>query len=99
DGWAHDRRRRHDAELAGRLRVVGTTAPAPSPPLVASPAMRAEDRGRLTDALLDAHRVPSLQPVLEDLLLRRFERVREDDFAALLAQQRSAEAAGYPQLA
>ena len=99
DGYAHDLLRRHDPALAARLRVVGTTAPAPSPPLVASPAMSGEERERLTQALLDAHRTPALQPVLEDLLLRRFERVRDADFAVFLEQQRAAEAAGYPRLA
>ena len=99
DGYAHDLLRRHDPALAGRLRVVGTTAPSPSPPLVASPRMSAAERERLTQALLDAHRTPSLQPVMEDLLLRRFERVREQDFGALVEQQRAAEAAGYPKLA
>jgi ABC-type phosphate/phosphonate transport system substrate-binding protein len=99
DGYAHDLLRRHDPTLATQLRVVGTTAPAPSPPLVASPAMSADERERLTRALLDAHRTPSLQPVLEDLLLRRFERVRDADFTVLLEQQRAAEAAGYPKLA
>ena len=99
DGYAHDLLRRHDPALASRLRVVGTTAPAPSPPLVASPAMSGEERERLTEALLDAHRTPALRPVLEDLLLRRFERVRDSDFAVLLEQQRAAEAAGYPRLA
>jgi ABC-type phosphate/phosphonate transport system substrate-binding protein len=99
DGYAHDLLRRHDPALASRLRVVATTVPAPSPPLVASPAMSAAERERLTRALLEAHRTPALQPVLEDLLLRRFERVRDADFAALLEQQRAAEAAGYPRLA
>src|SRR5437763_1160336 len=69
DGYAHDLLHRHDPGLVGRLRVVGTTAPAPSPPLVASPPMNADDRQRLTNALLDAHRTPAMQPVLEDLLL------------------------------
>jgi ABC-type phosphate/phosphonate transport system substrate-binding protein len=99
DGYAHDLLRRHDPALAARLRVVATTAPVPSPPLVASRAMSAEERDRLSRALLDAHRTPSLAPVLEDLLLRRFERVRDEDYAVLLAQEQAAEAAGYPRLA
>jgi ABC-type phosphate/phosphonate transport system substrate-binding protein len=99
DGYAHDLLRKHDPATAGRLRVIASTAPSPSPPLVASPKMSAAERERLTQALLDAHRTPSLLPVLDDLLLRRFERVREADFAALLAQQRAAETAGYPKLA
>jgi ABC-type phosphate/phosphonate transport system substrate-binding protein len=99
DGYAHDLLRRHDPAQAGRLRVVATTPPAPSPPLVASPRLGEPERERLTEALLDAHRVPSLAPVLEDLLLFRFERVGDADYSVLLAQQREAEAAGYPALA
>ena len=39
DGYAHDLLRRHDPAVAERLRVVATTAPAPSPPLVAFPSL------------------------------------------------------------
>ena len=99
DGYAHDLLRRHDPAPAARLRVVATTAPSPSPPLVASHTMSADERARLTQALLDAHRTPSLQPVMDDLLLRRFERVSDADFAVLVEQQHAAEAAGYPKLA
>jgi ABC-type phosphate/phosphonate transport system substrate-binding protein len=99
DGYAHDLLRRHDPATAGRLRAVATTAPSPSPPLVASPAMSAAERERLTGALLEAHAAPELSPVMEDLLLRRFARVSEGDFDALLDQRRAAEAAGYPRLA
>ncbi|MGH7318955.1 MAG: phosphate/phosphite/phosphonate ABC transporter substrate-binding protein, partial [Candidatus Rokuibacteriota bacterium] len=99
DGYAHDLLRRHDPALARGLRVVATTAPSPSPPLVASPAMDSAERGRLTAALLEAHRAPELAPVMEDLLLRRFARVDDRDFDVLVAQQRAAETAGYPKLA
>lgn len=99
DGYAHDLLRRHDPSTAGRLRVVATTAPAPSPPLVASPAMDASTRARVTAALLEAHEAPELTEVFDDLLLRRFARVAEGDFDVLLDWQRAAEAAGYPKLA
>jgi ABC-type phosphate/phosphonate transport system substrate-binding protein len=39
DGYAHDLLRHHDPGVAARLRVVATTAPAPSPSLVAFPSM------------------------------------------------------------
>jgi ABC-type phosphate/phosphonate transport system substrate-binding protein len=99
DGYAHDLLQRHDPELAQRLRVVATTAPSPSPPLVASPAMSLAERERLAAALFEAHAAPELKTVMEDLLLRRFARVEDRDYDALLDQQRAAEAAGYPKLA
>jgi ABC-type phosphate/phosphonate transport system substrate-binding protein len=99
DGYAHDLLRRHDPGLARRLRIVATTAPAPSPPLVASLAMGAPGRERLSAALLEAHEAPELKPIMEDLLLRRFARVAAHDFDVLLGQQRAAEAAGYAKLA
>ena len=98
DGYAHDLLRRHTPELAQRLRVVATTAPAPSPPLVASPTMPADERERLTRALLEAHTAPELKPVMAALLLRRFAKVSERDYETLLEQQRVAESAGYPKL-
>jgi ABC-type phosphate/phosphonate transport system substrate-binding protein len=98
DGYAHDLLRRHDPATASGLRVVATTEPAPSPPLVASPAMAPADRERLTAALLAAHEASELSSVLADLLLLRFSRVAPDDFEVLLDQQRAAETAGYPRL-
>ena len=95
DGYAHDLLRRHDPVLAARLRVVETTAPAPSPPLVASSRLDESARERLTAALLEAHAMPDLAPVMEDVLLRRFVRVDERDFALFLDWQRGAESAGY----
>lgn len=98
DGYAHDLLRRHEPAAASGLRVVATTDPAPSPPLVASPAVAPADRDRLTAALLAAHAAPELAGVLADLLLLRFDRVTPDDFQVLLDWQRDAENAGYPKL-
>jgi ABC-type phosphate/phosphonate transport system substrate-binding protein len=50
DGYAHDLLRRHDPAVAERLRVVATTAPAPRPPLVASPSMDRHARATHHDA-------------------------------------------------
>jgi ABC-type phosphate/phosphonate transport system substrate-binding protein len=98
DGYAHDLLRRHDPGVTARLRVVATTEPAPSPPLVASPAMPPAERARLTEALLAAHQAPEIKPVLDDLLLLRFARVEDHAFQCFLDWQRAAEAAGYPRL-
>jgi ABC-type phosphate/phosphonate transport system substrate-binding protein len=99
DGYAHDLLRRHDPAVAGRLRVVESTDPAPAPPLVASPSMPEEDRASLADALVRIHEAREMKDVLHDLLLTRFERVEPAAFETLLGQQRAAEAAGYPKLA
>ena len=98
DGYAHDLLRRHDPAVAERLRVVATTAPAPSPPLVASPSMDWHARARLTTTLTTAHEAPELAAVMRDLLLRRFDPAVEGDFQLFLDWQAVAVAAGYPQL-
>jgi ABC-type phosphate/phosphonate transport system substrate-binding protein len=98
DGYAYDLLRRHDPAVAGRLRAVATTEPAPSPPLVASPGLPLAERERLTGALLQAHEAPAMKPVLEELLLLRFARVEDAAFQLFLDWQRAAEAAGYPRL-
>lgn len=98
DGYAHDLLRRHDPAVGARLRVVATTDPAPSPPLVASPAMPSPARARLSAALLAAHEAPELRPVMEDLLLRRFVPVEDVSFQLFLDWQQAAEARGYPKL-
>jgi ABC-type phosphate/phosphonate transport system substrate-binding protein len=98
DGYGLDLLRRHDPGRVGRLRVVATTAPAPSPPLVASPGADAASRERLTEALLAAEAAPEMASTLDELLLARFVRVREEDFAVFLDRERAAEAAGYAKL-
>jgi ABC-type phosphate/phosphonate transport system substrate-binding protein len=99
DGYAHDLLRRHAPDVAGRLRVVATTAPAPAPPLVASPGLEPAARERLTGALTSVHEAPAMGDVLADLLLLGFARVEPAAYEATLDWQRAAEAAGYPKLA
>jgi ABC-type phosphate/phosphonate transport system substrate-binding protein len=99
DGYALDLMRRHDPDVAAMVRVVDTTAPAPSPPLVASPGLAATARERLIDVLTTAHRAPDARPLLEDVLLARFDRVTPEDFEVFLERDRAARDAGYPKLA
>ena len=91
--------RRHDPETAARVRVIDTTAPAPSPPLVASPGTAPAACARLAEALISAHRAPEARPVLDDLLLIHFDRVAAADFEVFLDRERAARDAGYPKLA
>ena len=99
DGYALDLLRRHDPSAAARVRAIETTAPAPSPPLVASPGVDAAARERLTQALVEAHHAADARPLLDDLLLARFDRVTPADFAVFLDLERAARDAGYPKLA
>ena len=98
DGYAHELLGRHDPDVAERLRVVATTAPAPSPPLVASPSMSATDRERLTSALITAHERPELAPVMDELLLLRFERVSAPTLQLFLDWEHAAAAARYARI-
>ena len=99
DAYGLDLLRRHGAERAQRVRVVATTADAPSAPLVASPAVDPDTRARVTEALLAAHTAPELAGTLDELLLARFVPVQPGDFDVFLERQRAAEDAGYAKLA
>ena len=98
DGYGLDLLRRHDPAKVARLRVIATTAPAPSPPLVASPGIDAATRERVTQALLAVEGAPEMASTLDELLLSRFVRVRPDDFEVFLERERAAETAGYSKL-
>ena len=99
DAYGLDLLRRHGAERARRVRVVATTVEAPSAPLVASPAVDAAARARLTEALLAAHTARELGPTLDELLVSRFVPADPGAFEVMLERQRQAEAAGYSRLA
>jgi ABC-type phosphate/phosphonate transport system substrate-binding protein len=99
DAYGLDLLRRHGAERAKRVRVVATTLPAPSAPLVASPGVDAGTRGRLVEALLAAHTAPELTATLDELLIARFVPADPEAFDVMLERQRQAEAAGYARLA
>lgn len=99
DGYALDLLRHHEPAAAASVRVIDTTAPAPSPPLVASPGVPGAARARLIEALTSAHRSAAARPLLDDVLLTRFDRVVPIDFEVFLERERAARDAGYPKLA
>jgi ABC-type phosphate/phosphonate transport system substrate-binding protein len=99
DGYALDLLRRHAPDVAARVRVIDTTIPAPSAPLVASPGTPADVCEALAGALAEAHTRPELKPLFDELLLSRFVRVAASDFDVFLERERAADAAGYPRLA
>ena len=99
DGYLFDLWQRHLPGVTDAVRVVATTQAAPIPPLVASPTIDEDTCGRLTAALLDAHRDPALARTFEALLLTRFVTATPERFEVLLEWQRAAASAGYPELA
>jgi ABC-type phosphate/phosphonate transport system substrate-binding protein len=99
DGYALDLLRKHAPEVAGRVRVIDTTIPAPSAPLVASPVASADVCAALTGALVAAHTVPEIRATLDELLLSRFVTIEPKDFDVFLDRERAAQAAGYARLA
>ncbi len=99
DGYLFDLWRRHLPEVTDAVRVIATTEAAPIPPLVASPTIDEDTCGRLTEALLHAHRDPALALTLEALLLTRFVAATPARFEVFLEWQRAAVSAGYPVLA
>src|SRR5262245_5335943 len=98
DGYGLDLLRRHEPAMVAGLRIIATTAPAPAPPVVASPGIDARTRARITEALLSIHEAPAMSGTLEELLLARFVRVEPDAFDIFLERERAAEAAGYSKL-
>lgn len=90
--------RRHDAALAGRVRVVGATAPCPIPAFVAN-AVTAAQAGRLREALTTLHHGETGRGLLGELCLRRFDAIAPTAYAATLAVETQAVAKGYLEIA
>lgn len=99
DSYLLDLWRSHLPEVAAAVRVIATTEPAPSPPLVASPTIAEDVCARLRAALLEAHCDSALVSTLASLQLARFVDAAPARFDVFLERQRAAESAGYPVLA
>jgi len=84
DGYAHDLLRAYEPAFAAQVRTVASTEPLPVPPLVATAAITEDELARLRAALLTAHEVPVLEPVMARLLLARFAIPGPDDYAPLV---------------
>ncbi len=79
DSYAYCLLQKYRRDLTSQLRIVGRTARTPIPPLVAS----APGLGALQAAFLEAHRIAAIVPLMEGLLLERFERPDPASFDAL----------------
>lgn len=99
DSYVHDLLRRHEPELARRLRVVATTPATPIPPLVASPGIAAAAAERITDALIAAADSVALEAVRSTLQLEGFARASANDYRVLHTDAQHADDLGYKRLA
>jgi ABC transporter, phosphonate, periplasmic substrate-binding protein len=79
DSYAFCLLQKYRRDLTSQLRVVGRTAHTPIPPLVAS----APGLDALQASFLEAHRIAAIVPLMEGLLLERFERPDPESYDAL----------------
>jgi ABC-type phosphate/phosphonate transport system substrate-binding protein len=95
DGYWHMLIRKHRPESTGGVRVLVSTEVAPMPAFVASTSAPPELIAGLRAAFAQAPRQPWFADFADILLLDGFAIVDEADFAATLAWDREARAAGY----
>jgi len=98
DAWWHALLRRHEPDVAARLRTVATTAPAPIPLVVGAAGMPEPQKRRVISALERMAGVAELSAVRDALLLKRFVHADADDYRSLPASAREADALGYHRL-
>ena len=96
DSFVWDLLARHAPERIAGLRIVDRTAPAPFPPIVASPGIAAGTARRLGAAFTGMAEEPAMRPVLDRLLLKGFAGVEAAAYD--IARERAAEAGfrGFP---
>ena len=98
DSYAHDLLRRHEPQIAARLRVVASTPFTPIPPLVGAAGIDPAVAQRLSAALLEVDGAAELAPTRAALLLHGFARISASGYHANMAAADEADALGYPQL-
>lgn len=79
DSYAFCLLQKYRPDLTSQLRIVGRTARTPIPPLVAS----APGLDALQAVFLEAHRIAAMVPLMEGLLLAKFERPDPSSYDAL----------------
>ncbi len=96
DAYWHLLLEHHQPQLAARVRVIESTATAPLPALVASPAVPREVIERLAICFASAHRQTWFHSVADALLIEGFAACGRDDFNIIRTRELEALAAGYP---
>ena len=96
DAYWHMLIAKHRPDLTSEIRVLESTDVAPMPAFVAAQGLGEDAVERLRDALAKAARRPWFAPYAATLLLRGFSPATPSQFAATLAWDEEARAAGYP---
>jgi ABC-type phosphate/phosphonate transport system substrate-binding protein len=97
DAYWYTLMQRHHPKLAAGVRVIESTATAPIPTFVASPAVPREVVDHLVSSFQSACDRPWFLPIADALLIDGFAPVRGiDAFSVILARARQAEDANYP---
>ena len=96
DAYWHLLLRHHEPELAARVRVVESTATAPIPAFVASPAVPPEVIDRLAVSFTSARDRPWFRPLADELMITGFAASFLADFDIIRARDLEAHSAGYP---
>ena len=95
DAYWHMLIAKYNPAMTQTIRVLESTATAPMPAFVASPALPAETLARLRASFAAAHSRPWFDRFRDALLIERFENVTRATFHPTLAWDRAARAAGY----
>ena len=96
DGYWHALIATYRPDIAAGIRVLDSTAQAPSPAFVASPSLPAAAVAALKEASAGAHRRPWFAALGDALLLERLVDVSLADYATTRVWEQQALAAGYP---
>lgn len=96
DAYWHMLLRKYRPELVAGIRVLDVTETAPMPAFVAAPGFPADNVKRLQHAFAEAHTKTWFDTVGPQLLIRGFEPVSHDSFAATMSWDKAAKDAGYP---
>jgi ABC-type phosphate/phosphonate transport system substrate-binding protein len=96
DAYWHLLLRHHEPELAARVRVIESTATAPIPSLVASPAVPREIIDRLAASFASASQQPWFHPLAAPIMITGFEACALGDFDIIRAREEEAIRTGYP---
>jgi hypothetical protein len=96
DAYWHLLLRRHQPQLAARVRVLESTATAPLPALVASPAVSGEVIERLAICFGMAQDQSWFRSLAEPIVIVGFAKSSLDDFNVIRARDLAARVAGFP---
>jgi len=96
DAYWHSLLQQYQPELAAQVRVIDSTATAPIPPFVASPAVPREIIDRLAAALTSAQHQEWFPPLAARVLITGFAVCTCEDFDIIRDREDDAIRAGYP---